>query len=97
MNRRELRLVRLAVMLGALIGCIGCGDNTPADPCDIIPGDTIGYQQCSANLSCVASCGVLPPDGSPGHLLPAGCHVQIGASTIVDARCVATCGECAAP
>jgi hypothetical protein len=66
--------------------------------CDIPPTDSTGYQDCGGvtkgGYYCVAACGYLPPDGSPGALVAPGCVVQIGTTTPATALCVASCGEC---
>lgn len=96
--RRLLLYVGFAVLLG--LAAAGCGEPLqPPDKCDVPPGDSIGYMDCGRTSSgerCAAGCGVLPGDGSPGHLLPAGCTVEIGTAAIEPALCVESCGECAA-
>lgn len=85
--------MKLAIAILLLCAAIGCGDNVPADQCRVPPGWDIGYQDCGTP-GCVAGCGVLPQDGSPGHLLSVGCTVQIGTSQMASAVCVASCADC---
>jgi hypothetical protein len=89
-------LFALCVVVGMVIGFAGCGGESlppPADACAVHPGDTVGYQDCGVH-GCVAGCGVLPADGGQGHLLPAGCSVEIGTSSTYAALCVNSCDEC---
>jgi len=78
--------------VASLSGCEGTSANY-ARTCDIPQDATIGYMDCGVS-GCVAGCGVLPPDGSPGWQLPPGCFVDIGTSATVHSLCVTSCGEC---
>lgn len=70
-------------------------DAQMADACYVAPDWNVSYQDCGVH-NCVIGCGVLPQDGTPGHLLPAGCSVSIGTSTPRTAVCRSTCAECMA-
>lgn len=89
--------MRTAIAIGLFIGMIGCGD-TPGGSCAVAPTDVVGYQDCGVTLadgtSCVAMCGRLPADGSPGTSLSPGCQIQIGTSAPRVGSCVADCSEC---
>ena len=86
-------LLRWAVFIVLVLHVVGCGDNVPADQCYVAPDWNVGYQDCGVR-GCVTGCGVLPQDGSPGHLLPAGCTVEIGTASTAPALCVNSCDEC---
>lgn len=90
-------MTRIGLVLGVLAGLlVGCGESIPspsdADTCRVPAGWTIGYQDCGVP-GCVALCGVLPSQGD-GHLLPAGCTVEIGTSSTAPATCVSSCDDC---
>ena len=91
-------MIRWAMALGVLAGLMGCEGTgvdygRDADPCAVPPGNSVSYEQCDSTY-CVAVCGVLPGDGSPGHRIPDGCLVSIGTSYIHTVTCVETCQEC---
>lgn len=93
-------MIRTALMIGLVIGLIGCGtgEEPPQDACFVPPTSNVGYQDCGVKLAdgteCVAFCGQTPQDGAPGTSLPAGCQVQIGTTTPETGTCVAACTDC---
>lgn len=93
--------MRTTIMIGLLVGLLGCGDNdaAPAATCSVPSTSVIGFVDCHVMTAdgdaCIASCGQLPDDGSMGSLLPAGCQVDIGASFPRTGTCVDSCSDCA--
>ena len=88
------KLISMAVLFVALAGCGGDDPSVVGDggSCDVPATSVVEYQDCSP--TCVAQCGQLPDDGSPGTLLPVGCTVSIGTSQPRTAMCVRTCADC---
>jgi hypothetical protein len=92
-----MKIIIAIALVSFLVLFVGCGDNTPAENCDIPATSNVGSQDCGGVTSdghrCVTLCGELPQDGSPGHLLAIGCLIP-QAETPALAVCVASCSEC---
>lgn len=93
-------MIRTALVIGVLVGLIGCGsgDEPPPTTCYVPPTSNVVSGDCKKKMSdgteCVTECGQLPQDGSPGTPLPVGCQVQIGTSSPETGTCVAACSDC---